>query len=61
MNIQDYTDFAFNGNKADFARAFNRLPQNVTKLFNEPDQWMIVLDGKEHYLVQIRGKRLLPE
>lgn len=55
MNIKEYTDEYCEGNKAAFARAFNRLPQNVTKLFNEPDQWMVIIQEEVHLLVQVRG------
>ncbi len=55
MNINKYTDKFCNGKKAEFARTFNRLPQNVSKLFNEPDKWMVVINKNEHILVQIRN------
>ena len=57
MDIRDYKDNYCNGNKAEFARVFGRLPQNVTKMFNEPDKWMVVVTDWRHYLVQIRGVR----
>ncbi len=57
MNINDYKKEFCNNNKAEFARAFGRLPQNVTKLFNEPKKWMVVRDPGVDLLVQIRGSR----
>ena len=55
MNIQEYTDKYCGGNKAEFARTFGRLPQNVTKLFNDPGQWMVIVTGLKDCLVQVRG------
>jgi len=59
MNIYEYNCKFFDGNKAAFARAFNRLPQNVSKMFNDPNQWMVVITEKKHLLVQIRGVQLI--
>ncbi len=55
MDINSYLEYYCHGNKAEFARRFNRLPQNVTKLFNNPDKWLIHIDDNDHYLVQIRA------
>ncbi len=55
MDINKYTNKYCNNNKAEFARTFNRMPQNVTKLFKEPDKWMVVIDKNRHLLVQIRN------
>lgn len=57
MKLQKYVDVYFDGNKAAFGRAFGRLPQNITKLFNNSDQWMIVIGKSTHKLVQIRATK----
>lgn len=43
MNINEYIEFYFNGNKSDFARYMNVTPQQVTKWVN--DNW-IISNGK---------------
>jgi len=59
MNVNEYLEIYCNGNKAAFARAFSRLPQNVTKIFNNPNQWFVVILEDEHLLTQIRAARFL--
>ncbi len=59
MPLNEYIDKYFNGNKAAFGRAFNRLPQNVTKLFKNCDQWLVIINSTSHQLVQVRSTRPL--
>jgi len=61
IDIEKYLKEYCNGSKAEFARAFNRLPQNVTKLFNDPEKWLVVFekDNSVHLLVQVRGCRVI--
>jgi hypothetical protein len=59
MQLNQYINQYFDGNKAAFGRAFNRLPQNVTKLFNNPSQWLVIIEDKQHTLVQIRASRVV--
>ena len=55
MNVTDYLNQYHNGNKAEFARSFSRLPQNVTGIFNNPDKWQIIISDSKHQLVEIKA------
>ncbi|MCP4494831.1 MAG: hypothetical protein GY820_47155 [Gammaproteobacteria bacterium] len=58
VGIEDYKNQYCGGEKSQFARAFGRKPQNVTKLFKAPEKWGVVVnDMREHTLVQIRDVR----
>ena len=59
MEIEQYLDEHFAGNKADFARAFGRQPQNVSKIFKDPSRWRVITEGDEEYLVELKSKRRL--
>ena len=58
MKLLDYVNEYFNGNKAAFGRAFNKSPQHITKIFNDSDRWLIVIEDK-HHLVQIKETRAI--
>jgi len=59
LELQDYIDSEFNGNKSAFARAFGRTPQNVNKLFANPGQWVVIELPLGHILSQTRAVRKL--
>jgi len=57
MPLNQYINQYFNGNKAAFGRAFNRLPQNVNRLFKNQEQWLVIITDSNHSLVQVRSIR----
>lgn len=59
MKLGEYVKEFFNGNKAEFARAFGRTPQHVNTIFNNSDCWRVFINENEHSLVQIKYTRLL--
>lgn len=57
LTLQEYLAEFCQNNKAELGRLLNRLPQNVTKLFNCPEKWLILVSESEHILVQVRCVR----
>lgn len=56
--LQGYVDTFHNGSKADFARAFDRRPQGVTKMFARASEWLVLVSETHHQIVQIRASQL---
>ncbi len=59
MNIITYLNKCCDGNKAEFARRFGRLPQNVTPIFNHQEKWLVLRTESKgvtiDQLMQIKG------
>ena len=53
----EYCDKYCHGVLAEFARAFGRLPQNVTPIFNSSEKWRVIFEGDKHLLVQVKEVR----
>lgn len=60
MKLLDYVDEYYGGNKAAFARAYNRSPQGVSKMFRNSDDWIVWVEDDQHTIAQVRA-RLIPE
>ena len=56
--LQVYVDVNHQGNKAAFARAFGRSPQGVSKMFRNPDKWLIVLTELNRLIVEVRASTI---
>jgi len=55
MKLVDYVKKYHDGNKAAFARAINRSPQGVSKMFRSPEFWRVVNEGDLILIVQVRA------
>jgi hypothetical protein len=48
-NLKDYIDEYYSGNRAKWAKAFNKYPQNAKKYID--DGYCVIVDGDEHELM----------
>jgi hypothetical protein len=54
MRLSEYIKKYHGGVDADFARAFDTVPQRVWEMKNKPESYLIHIDGDQHSLVFVK-------